>query len=665
MFAAWNPASLGVGGDAATQIARSRSPSRPDSRAAVQNVPAVVAASEPPWTTGNGHADQWLEAQQVDPDVLQRFAAMPKHKRKTIILKCMEKKPDNMDKWLGACARNWADQDLEARVTGIASVHRSSAPTTGHLGPYSGASAGVPSAPPPVGLSGRQPSSSTFSTAPVAHEAHGAIPNLSSELFSQWPHDKSALIRVASQCLTGGSLAAFLTLPVHDQIALAFTIMVAGPDNPAARSALVDSWFQRLEALRGSSPSPTLPTYPPSDVKKSTIKAQFILAGFPTALGAVVVASVQLILPRFHPQVKWEFCPVVYLHEEAPDGVPVMETFADVGLSLRPEVTSLQKLVGQMNDLWTEWSSGGVKFVLVSCLSHDAGLGGSNPLQAHHLHSKANRWLWGMVSMSQALRSRSGDSHVADVLVCPSKTSDDFAQEVSSLWGPKATGMERFKDDALAGSPRPAFFCTPQGLSIVPVCDSEATKSQPIDNWSGPSVQVLNEVQASLPGFLPSHLAKLATTSLFRERDLTQPETSIFKSLRMRHTSGDERLCSRQFWCRWYGYSQTPVQKVLLEHDACAGMIIPTTGTVAPPGLPASSTSACGQDRYCLGCEKHLLLLSKGYQTYVVTDLLLSLLGKAAKTWTGQDSGHSACWGRSSTVSREHMCGDDCVFLRR
>ena len=79
MFAAWNPASLGVGGDAATQIARSRSPSRPDSRAAVQNVPAVVAASEHPWTTGNGAVDQWLEAQQVDPDVLQRFAAMPKH----------------------------------------------------------------------------------------------------------------------------------------------------------------------------------------------------------------------------------------------------------------------------------------------------------------------------------------------------------------------------------------------------------------------------------------------------------------------------------------------------------------------------------------------------------------------------------------------------------
>jgi len=178
-------------------------------------------------------------------------------------------------------------------------------------------------------------------------------------------------------------------------------------------------------------------------------------------------------------------------------------------------------------------------------------------------------------------------------------------------------------------------------------------------------MQVLQEVQQTLPGFVPAHLATLATTVLFRERDLTQPEASIFKSLRMRHAAGGDRLCSRQFWCRWYGYSHTPAQKVLLEHDACAGMIIPTTGTVAPPGLPASSTSPCGQDRYCLGCEKHLAILSKGFQTYGVTDLLLSLLTKASRTWTGQDSGSTELWARSPTGSREHMCGDDCPFIRR
>ena len=64
-------------------------------------------------------------------------------------------------------------------------------------------------------------------------------------------------------------------------------------------------------------------------------------------------------------------------------------------------------------------------------------------------------------------------------------------------------------------------------------------------------------------------------------------------------------------------------------------------------------------------CEKHLAVLSKGFQTYTVTDLLLSLLTKASRTWTGQEAGNGEGWTRSSACSREHMCGDDCPFLRQ
>ena len=665
MFSAWSAASLGLPGTAPPDSARSRSPSRNSVGSSLPSMATSLPVSEPVWSTGNVAADQWLEEQHCDAQVLSRFAGMPKHKRKSIIIRCMDKKPDNLDAWIGACARNWEEQSLEARVTGIANVHRAPPPHSGSVAQGSHAPAGMAGSSAMAPQTSRPASSPAMDTTALVTELNGAIPKVSTDLFSAWPKDKSALIRVASEVLSGGSLAAFLTLPVPDQAAMAFTIMVAAPENPTVRAALFDAWLQRLEALRGSRPAPTLasPSAPPAKVP--TCKVQYILAGLPTCMCAVVVASVQLILPKLHPQVQWKFCPVLFLNEESSDDFPVTETFSQVGLSVREDITSLQKLVGKMASLWSEWAAGEVKFVLVSCLSHDAGLGGSNPLQSSHLHTRANRWLWGMVSASEALRSRAGDNNVADVLICPQSCSADFSQEVTSLWGPAAAGLERFDDALLAGSPRPAFYCTPAGLRVMPVCESEAKVSQPIDNWTGPPEQVLSGLQTTLPGFLPSHLVKLATESLFRERDLTHQESSIFKSLRMRHVSGEDRLCSRQFWCRWYGYHSTPVQKVLLDHEACAGMIIPTTGTVAPPGLPPSSTSACGQDRYCLGCEKHLANLSKGFQTYVVTDMMLALLTKASRTWTGEDNGTTECWTRSSAVPREHMCGDDCPCLRR
>ena len=666
MFHSWSAASLRLGGSGLTDPARSRSPPRHGVGGEPPAMPALARTPEHPWSTGNPNADQWVEEQGCDPQVLSRFASLPKHKRRSIIVRCMSKAPDNLSAWLGACARNWEEQDLEARVTGIASVHRAAGPA-GSAHPYGASSAAAaPQAVTPASVqSSSQVPSSSMDPSAFLQEVNGTLPTVSTKLYAAWPMQKSALIRVASENLSGGALAVFFTLPVPDQTALAFTIMVAAPENPTLRAALIDAWLNRLATLRGSTPLPTSPTLSAASAESVSYKVQFILAGLPTCMCAVVVASVQLILPKLHPQVSWDFCPVLFLTEEAADGVPMKETFEKVGLPIREDITSLQSLVAKMSCLLNSWSADRVKFVLVSCLTHDAGLCGSNTLQPHHLHAKGNRWLWGMVSASEALRNQVGNSSVADVLITSQNTSAEFVQEVSTLWGQQATGMERFDDERLAGSPRPAFFCTPSGLSIVPVCECESNSSQLIDEWTGPTMQKLSSVQNTCPGFVPSHVSKLATESLFREREFNQEEINILKWMRMRHSSGEERLCSRQFWCRWYGYNHTPVQNVLLDHEACAGMIIPTTGTVAPPGLPASSTSACGKDRYCLGCETHLDVLSRGFQTYVVTDLLLALLTKASQAWTKQDAGSIECWTRLHSVAREHVCGDDCPLVRR
>ena len=66
-------------------------------------------------------ADKWLRDREVSEDVLNKFMALPLMKRKSIVLKMMDKPPQNVDSWIVACCRNEQINDLERRVTGSAS----------------------------------------------------------------------------------------------------------------------------------------------------------------------------------------------------------------------------------------------------------------------------------------------------------------------------------------------------------------------------------------------------------------------------------------------------------------------------------------------------------------------------------------------------------------
>ena len=186
------------------------------------------------------------------------------------------------------------------------------------------------------------------------------------------------------------------------------------------------------------------------------------------------------------------------------------------------------------------------------------------------------------------------------------------------MWGSPISDLQHLAEGSLAGTPCPAVFSTPGGFKLVPVCDQDAMNTSLIDDWTGPVPDSLGALLKSAGHFVPAQLSQLATVKLFQERELTPTETKLLTAFRMRHTSGEQRLFNRYFWCCWYGYSNTPAHVVLAEHHACAGRIIPTTGLYPPAGVPMSATNPCGRDRYCLGCERHLAIMSRGYQTDVV-----------------------------------------------
>ena len=73
--------------------------------------------------TGNPRADCWYHDHPNDAEVKLKFMEMPVYRRKSIILKAMDRPPDNLESWLIACHRNWITQELEKRVAGGASVY--------------------------------------------------------------------------------------------------------------------------------------------------------------------------------------------------------------------------------------------------------------------------------------------------------------------------------------------------------------------------------------------------------------------------------------------------------------------------------------------------------------------------------------------------------------
>ena len=73
--------------------------------------------------TGNPRADGWYHDHINDAEVKLKFMEMPVYRRKSIILKAMDRPPDNLESWLIACHRNWITQELEKRVAGGASVY--------------------------------------------------------------------------------------------------------------------------------------------------------------------------------------------------------------------------------------------------------------------------------------------------------------------------------------------------------------------------------------------------------------------------------------------------------------------------------------------------------------------------------------------------------------
>ena len=390
------------------------------------------------------------------------------------------------------------------------------------------------------------------------------------------------------------------------------------------------------------------------------INLQFVVAGVPTLLAAVVLGTLQKILPKLHGNVSWSFPPAIIVNPDTMEEIGGHEVFKRAGVPLNTDVTTFNTFGQNIEAMWTEWQKVDTRFVLVTSLGMDLQFKlGKSSLAKSHLHESGLRWVWGMVQLSEALRKRGRDDMVAELVFAPESTMPDWSSTLSSLWGrPCASDKGEVSVQSLV--PKPCVYATPSGFKIVPLCENQAHAESAIDGWTGPCPRAVTSLVKS-GGPLPRAIGELAVTNLFDERPLTAQEENAMSTYSMKHVSGERRLCSRPFWLRLYGLLNTPGEAALMEGCPCANMIVATTGMAVPASLPAAMAVPCGRDRYCLACERFLVTLSQCYGACDITDTLAAFLTRCVGAWTAPASSEElATWGRSDHVDRMHSCGDHC-----
>ena len=107
--------------------ARSRSPP-PDKRGV--GADQTGGATVPFPVAGVAQTERWLNENVTEPEIIANFMELQQWRRKTVILKCIEERPDNVHSWLFACIRNFRNSELEKRVLGTASVHHTRPPSS-------------------------------------------------------------------------------------------------------------------------------------------------------------------------------------------------------------------------------------------------------------------------------------------------------------------------------------------------------------------------------------------------------------------------------------------------------------------------------------------------------------------------------------------------------
>ena len=615
------------------------------------HVSDVASVSSEQSVTGFAVGDRFFEENVLEQQIRLEFLEIPQWKRKTIIVKCMERMPDNIHSWLASCIRNHRTSEIAKRMEQIANVHgpRSSAPRANMSGaglsPEARRACGMSQlsvATQPVEPSGKFGANGMDRREPAVWTA---------EVIAAWPDKKSKVVQGFLTAINPATQARVHALAPATQACVAMSVALHICEGDSADS-LTDECLLRLHAGTQGRPTNGSTVMSPRPAT-ATIQLQLIFVA-PEPL-------VALVLARAFTSAMETVCPGAFLLLPlvivSPGGVPSVRLPQEaerLKLSIDSATTSMATMEAFVETNKANFKQYGIKTVFVSMIEAFTDVAGSPPQRnATALHSAAYRFLWQVTRCSHSLRATTGDNGVCELVFAPSKLEDDMKMELGKVVGPICASMNVSYNHVV---PAPCVFCTPGGSAMVPVCRADEFQTQEIDGWSLPAEPHVTE---DISGGLVSFIARASEIGVFQERPLTLLEQNTISSFTMTHVqTGEKRLVSREWWLRWFGYNKTSLMNHVNTLFPCHVRIFSVTGQPAVSG-PASG-EPCGKLRYCSNCEKAFAVLDGTFSLPVMVDATVALVIKARQLWSsGQDD---VPWVRHVDINRTHMCGDSCPY---
>ena len=601
--------------------------------------------------TGSKISEDWFRQHVLDAEVVEMFMEVPQRRRKSVILKCIQNPPENVHSWLFAVVRNHRNAELEKQLLAQASVHKSGQP-----GRTPTASISSTQSDASVDLRGNDTVRATPVQSPtgLARLASGArqsadVPSWSSDMIALWPDSKSQLVARFMALLSPTNQGAVASLVPQTQACVALAVALLAQDNHAADS-LTAEFVRRLQQpdlTRRCATSDASSTSRPS----SCHQLQLVFASPETAVALVFTTCLIRAMEKMYPGA-FNYLPLIVVSSQIS---PTLTAEAEkLKLSLNDAVTCPATLENYFESSKSTFKQYNVKTFFVSLIPADTDCGGRTSMQRGkpRLHGEGLRFLWSVVKCSHFLRAAVGDDAVCELTFAPSSMDDAMKVELAQVTGP-LTSTSHASYNTVA--PVPVVFATPSGCGVVAgFRSSDHDTSTAIDGW-----QVSKDPQVSeeVSGGLITFIVKTSEITVFQGRPLSPLEQKTIEDFTMTHVNtGERRLCSREWWFRWYGYVKTPLQATLHSQYPCHSMIFSATGSQAAPGVPGGEP--CGKRRYCIACEKVFLILDKTYCLPIMVDAAVALLAKSLLLWN--EAGDPAAWKRNPGVSRTHECGPSC-----
>ena len=629
----------------------SRSPSRNAGGLRVASGAMNNGAASAYPVTGVALTERWYNDHVTEPQILLDFMEVPQWRRKNVILKCIEKPPENPHSWIFAVIRNHRNSELERRLTTEANVHMGR--SIGYAPPLNSLPCGGlspqsqrqdPARHTPMPVQPVLPFGASDSSGSASHEP----PLWAAEMIALWPSHKSRLVAHFLSVLTPTNQAAVVALVPQTQACVALAVALSAHEHTSADALTTECVRRLLVSGSGPSSSPRTGTLSATPVA-SAVSLQLVFVSHESSVSLVLAKSFIVAMDKMSPGA-FTYLPliVISLHE----GPSMMAEAERLKLPMNTSTTSLASLETFIESSKVNFKTYHIKTLFVSMIHAVNGVGARVPSQRNVavLHGDSFRFMWTVARCSQALRTTTGDDAVCELLFAPSKLSDEVKVELAKVIGPlNSTGNVSYN----AIAPVPTVFGTPGGCGIVKVCRSDY-ETQTMDGWCATGNPQVSE---ELPGGLIAFIAKTAELAVFQERPWTPLEQRTVEHFTMTHQdTGERRLCSRDWWLRWYGYARTPLQAMLISQHPCYPVIFAVTGSPAP--ADAVGAEACGKQRFCVACEKVFGVLDGTYCLPVMVDAAVALMVKARQLWSGGCD--DAAWARTADVNRVHQCGPSC-----